>query len=336
MNLYGGNVSEFNDLMKMLDVSDFNSTQIMEKAEEVVSTIFSPDVVTEPSYEILPNLPTNYEPFNIDTFIKELYQKSSVRNQLYKEAVQNISAYDISSGCIREVIYKLANTPVESFADKWLPILMRSTIGTAIHEFIQNNSNQFTEREVSLKIPSIRFSGRLDNLIGPTNLIEIKSCPYSDYEKIITTRKPRVSDFYQSMTYKYILENHLDEAKDPKISIRKGTAKPKFDKYDIKTVQFIYVAHDVTATDVDSFGEILQRIKDLKRLLNSKSNSFFFITTMVVDVTNEIATPFLQYVDNKIKAINNYMDKQQLPPLTDPYVDTKACFFCIYYKLCKQ
>lgn len=325
-------MTEFNDLMKMLDVSGIDSAKIA--AEEALADTVLEVNPQEAQIEILPTLPTSYEPFNIDTFIKELYERSSVRNQLYRESIQNISAYDISSGCIREIIYKLANTPVESFADKWLPILMRSTIGTAIHEFIQNNTNQFTEREVSLKIPSIRFSGRLDNLIGPNNLIEIKSCPYSDYEKIITTRKPRVSDFYQSVTYKYILENHLEEARDPKIEIRKGTVKPKFDKYEIKTVQFIYVAHDVTATDVDSFAEILERIKQLKRLLNSKSNSFFFITTMVVDLTNGVAAPFMEYVSNKIKAINHYMDIQQLPNMDDPYIDKKSCFFCLYKRIC--
>lgn len=332
-------MSEFNDLIKMLDVSEMKSTQLINPIDEILpQLVFQQEVQTEASnessYEILPNLPVDYDLFNVETFTKELYEKSAIKNQLYKEAVQNISAYDISSGCIREVVYKLMNTPVESFADAWLPILMRSTIGTAIHDFIQNNTNQFTEREVSLKIPSIRFSGRLDNLIGPNNLIEIKSCPYSDYEKIIKTRKPRVNDFYQAMTYKYILENYLAEAKDPKIKVRKGTQKPKFDKYEINTVQFIYVAHDVTATDVDSFAEILERIKQLKRLLNSKSNSFFFITTMSVGTTNEIAKPFLDYVQHKIKSINDYMDKQQLPPLDDVYVDTKKCFFCTYRRIC--
>jgi len=174
----------------------------------------------------------------------------------------------------------------------------------------------------------------LDNLIGPNNLIEIKSCPYSDYEKIITTRKPRVSDFYQSMAYKYILENHLAEAKDPQIKIRKGSSKPRFDIYDIKTVQFIYIAHDVTATDVDSFEEILERIKQLKRLLNSKSNSFFFITTLVVSVDNGISDPYIDYVRNKIKTINHYMDTNTLPDKTDPYIDKKACHFCLYSELC--
>ena len=73
---------------------------------------------------------------------------------------------------------------------------------------------------------------------------------------------------------------------------------------------------------------------DLKRLLNSKSNSFFFITTMVVSVDNGIATPFLEYVRNKIIAINDYMNKQLLPDFSDPYVDKKACFFCTYSRIC--
>lgn len=323
-------MSEFNDLNKMLEIDNFISAN----TEEIIRDIIPNEVFPQETQpEILPDQ-NCFSPFNIDVFMKELYEKSAVKNQLYREAVQNISAYDISSGCIRGVVYKLNNTPVESFADKWLPILMRSAIGTAIHDFVQNNTKQFTEREVSVKVPSIRFSGRLDNLIGPEVLVEIKSCPYSDYEKIITTRKPRVSDFYQSMTYKYILENHLIEARDPKIRVRRGTKKPRYDKYDIKTIQFIYIAHDVTATDVDSFDEILERIKQLKRLLNSKSNSFFFITTMVVDVTNDIATPFIDYVDKKIKAINQYLNTNTIPDKNDPYIDKKSCFFCMYNRMC--
>jgi len=327
-------VSEFNDLIKLLNSSEINSAKVINS--EQLNPIFFPQKPEETvSYEIAPNLPTNYEPFNIDSFIKELYDKSFIKNQLYRETVQNINAYDVSSGCIREIVYKLNNTPVESFADKWLPILMRSIIGTSIHEFIQNNTSQFTEREVSLKIPSKRFSGRLDNLIGQNILVEIKSCSYSDYKKIITTKKPRVNDFYQTMVYKYIIENHLEEARDLSIPIREGTFKPRFDSYDIQTVQFIYVAHDVTATDVDSFAEILERIKDLKRVLNSKSNSFFFITTMVIDVTNGVATPYINYIKNKLDVINYYLDTKTLPGADDPYIEKSKCFFCLYRNLCE-
>lgn len=324
-------MSDFNDLMKMIEPSGDVGTSETNNSAPIV---FPQDVLNEPSFEVISNLPMNYEPFNIDTFTKELYEKSAVKNQLYRDFAQNINAYDISSGCIREIIYKLNNTPVESFADKWLPILMRSTIGNAVHEFVQNNTNQFTEREVSLKIPSIKFSVRLDNLIGPSILVEIKSCTYADYEKIITTRKPRVADFYQAMTYKYVLENHLKEAKDPSIKVRKGTLKPKLDLYDIKTIQFIYVAHDITATDVDTFAEVLERIKELKRVLNSKSNSFFFMTTMVVDVTNGVATPYIEYVESKIKAINYYVDNNTIPDKDDTYIDRSKCYFCLYNRMC--
>lgn len=313
-------MSQLNDLIKMLDVSGTTNEEVSQNDIQI---------------ETLPAIPPNSELFDINVFVKELGERSSTKNRLYREAVQNISAYDISSGCIREIVYKLTNTPVESFADSWLPVLMRSTIGTAIHEFIQNNTNQFTEREISLKIPSIRFSGRLDNLIGVNNLVEIKSCPYSDYINIVKNRKPRVKDFYQAMIYKYIIENYLEEAKDPKIKIRDGSSKPKFDKYDIDTIQFIYVAHDVISADIDSFAEMLGQIKQLKQTFNSKSNNFFFMTTIVNNITDDIAAPFLEYVKNKISAINYYLDKQQLPDLTDSYIDTKQCFFCLYKRLCR-
>ena len=55
---------------------------------------------------------------------------------------------------------------------------------------------------------------------------------------------------------------------------------------------------------------------------------------MVVSVDNGIATPFLEYVRNKIIAINDYMNKQLLPDFSDPYVDKKACFFCTYFRIC--
>lgn len=321
-------MSEFNDLLKMIPVTKQVNNEIVEFSEENSNQPI--EQINTPTFEEMPQISINYEPFNIDTFNKELFEKSSTKNQLYRDVVQNISAYDISSGCIRDIFYKLTNTPVKSFADKWLPILMRSTIGTAIHEFIQSNTNQFTEKEVSLKIPSIKFSGRLDNLIGPNILVEIKSCTYSDYEKIITTRKPRVSDFYQTMVYKYILEKYLSEARDPKIKVRKGTSKPKLDKYDIQTIQFIYIAHDITATDVESFNEVLDRIKKLKKLLNSKSNTFFFMTTMTVNTINDIAEKYLDFVESKIKYINYYIDNNIIPPANDPFIDKSACFFCLY------
>jgi len=80
------------------------------------------------------------------------------------------------------------------------------------------------------------------------------------------------------------------------------------------------------ATDVESFGEILNKIKELKRLLNSKSNSFFFMTTLVIDTINDVAEKYLEYVENKIKYINYYIDNNIIPPADDPFIDKSACF----------
>ena len=59
-------MSEFNDLMRMLDVSGVTPVQVNNDNTESLPTpiVFSPEVPTEGSYEILPELPTNYQPFN--------------------------------------------------------------------------------------------------------------------------------------------------------------------------------------------------------------------------------------------------------------------------------
>jgi len=315
-----------------------NLMEMIETPQDIIEDIIerekSSEIVDCPSYEIVtPNIPQSYSLFDIDKFTKELYDKSAAKNQAYREIVQNINAYDLAKNCIRDIVYKLLNTPVESFADKWLPILLRSTLGNAIHNFIQDNSNQFTEREVSIKVPSKRMSVRLDNLIGPNILVEIKSLPYLEYEKIIRTCKPRLADFYQGVTYKYLLENHLEEAKNSGGKGKTRTDPPALDKYDIQQIQFIYVAHDVTANDVESLAEILERIKQLKRLLKSKSNTFFFITTLSIDVTNNVADPYINHIKNKLERINYYLDNNKIPPDDDKYME-KECFFCLYKKLC--
>jgi len=324
-------------------LTDFNNLiEMLELPQEVVEDVIENEqlIIMEEQKDHLNIIRSNvevYEPFNIEIFTKELHERSSIKNQLYREATQNINAYDLATNCIRDIVYKLLNTPVESFADKWLPILLRSTLGTAIHNFIQDNSDQFTEREISLKIPSKRVSIRLDNLIGSNILVEIKSLPYSEYEKIIRSCRPRIGDFYQTMAYKYFLENFLDEIKSYGSEVIKSGKKinlPLLDKYDIQKVQFIYVAHDVTATDVESFDEIIERIRQLKKLLNSKSNTFFFITTLVVDVTNNIADPYIDYIRKKLDRINYYLDNGKIPGDDDEFVDKKKCFFCLYKKLC--
>jgi CRISPR/Cas system-associated exonuclease Cas4 (RecB family) len=271
-------------------------------------------------------------PFNVDLFAKEVWKKSDEKGRTYSKLTQNISGYDIAHNCIAMVVYKLLNTPIKSFASKWLPIMMRGVIGTAIHDFIQGTSNQFTELEPTLKVPSIRYSGRLDALIGNNILVEIKSCTYSDYSKIIKKQKPRNEDFYQCMTYKYILENHLNEAKTA--DVKRRTQPPALDVYDIDTIQLIYIAHDLSASDVEDFGLMLKKIKQIKKTLNSKSNSFFFMTTLTINLTEEISKPYIDFVHDKINRINWYVKNNKIPGSDDPYVN-KKCFFCLYKDICQ-
>ena len=43
-------------------------------------------------------------------------QKSDNKGRAYAQLTQNISGYDIASKCIADVVFKLQNTPVKSFA----------------------------------------------------------------------------------------------------------------------------------------------------------------------------------------------------------------------------
>ena len=106
----------------------------------------------------------NHDIFNISLFEEELRKRSELKNRSYLTTSTNISAYDIAHNCIMQTIKKLLNHPIESYSDTWLPVMMKQVIGDAIHEFIQS-SNQFTEGEVSIKVPTIKFSGRIDNII---------------------------------------------------------------------------------------------------------------------------------------------------------------------------
>lgn len=273
------------------------------------------------------------DPFDVKKFIDELAERSEAKNKAYSELAQSINAYAISSDCISNVVKRILGYPVKSFGQVWLPVLLRSTIGTAIHEFIQGYSNQFTEIERTVKIPSIRFSGRLDGLIGRNVMCEIKSVTHKDYKDILNTQKPRTEDFYQAMTYKYVLENYLDEIKNPGAAIR--TPPPALDKYEIDTIQLIYVAHDISASDCENFGQAIQLMKEVKQKLNSKFNQFYFITTVVLKLDTFDPQPYLDYIRRKIDAINYYVDNNKLPGIDDEFVDTKKCFFCLYRPTCE-
>jgi len=331
-------VSEFKDMINIINGSEESNKSLASKASNVeIQTYILPAEQTDEqpptfNYDLVDDNQRALSPFDVELFTKEVARKSDSKGRAYSHLTQNISGYDIASKCIADVVFKLQNTPVESFASKWLPIAMRGTIGTAIHDFIQGTSDQFTELEPSLKIPSIRFSGRLDGLIGNNVLVEIKSCTYADYAKIIKSRSPRMADFYQVMTYKYILENYLHEAQTA--NVKRRTQPPVLSKYDIDTVQFIYVCHEILASDIEDFGEMLKNIKQIKKTLNSRSNSFFFITALTVKLTPEISKPYIEFVQDKIRRINWYIDNNKQPTSDEPYINKKGCFFCLYDRIC--
>lgn len=271
--------------------------------------------------------------FDIDTFVSDLAQTSEEKNRKARFYSNSINSYDIAHNCIREVLFKLQNQPVDNYQDVWLPIMMRAVLGNAVHDFIQTNSKQFTEVEVSIKVPSIRASVRPDALINNNVLCEIKTCTYDDYSKILRTRKPRDADFYQTVYNKYLIENHLAEAQ-----AQQGTrsAPPKLSSYALTHIQLIYVAHDIISADCKSISESIQVAKEIKKLLNSKYNKFHYITTITLDLSKFDIKPYEDYIVGKMNAINYYMDNQTIPPIDNPYISSKSCHFCIYKKVCSQ
>jgi len=271
------------------------------------------------------------KPFDVQHFCEEVRKKSEDDNKIYTHYASNISGYSIAAECIGTTVAKILNYPVKSFSHKWLPITMRASIGKAVHDAIQENTLQFTEQERSMKVPSIRTSVRLDGLISNNVLVEIKSCTYSDYRKILKSQTPRTPDFYQVMFYKYILENYLDECKK---QTNTRTLPPQLDEYNIDTLQFIYVAHDVISSDAETFSECMKIVKDVKTLLKSKHNQFFYITSVVLDVNQFDISPYIDFIKRKIEKINWYIDHNKFPTDDDEFVDKTKCYFCLYSGTC--
>lgn len=274
--------------------------------------------------------------FDITEFERELFVNSANNNREQQQYSTSVNAYDLM-GCIRAALFKYFKIPVKSFANKWLPILMRSSIGRAIHSFIQKNTQQFTETEVYVKVPSLHFSGRVDAVINNDVLVEIKSCTYTDYKTIINSKRPRVKDFYQTVIYKYFLENYCDEIKKycKNRKIVYGNV-PKQDKYDFVNIQYIYVAHDIVSADASSISEALKVMKEVKRQLNSKYNRFFFITSLVINSQNDIIKDALLHVVDRIKEFNSFIEANKIPPLDHKYVNKSDCYFCIYKDVCER
>jgi len=305
-------------------MSDYNS---------LLSNVFNTSS-SKPIEEVKPIISNNTPIlFTINDFLNNVTAKSLEKNQNMFDHSLNISAYDLAKNCIKEVVLRLLKYPIEITADNWLPLLFRATLGSAIHEFVQQNF-PFTETEVSMKVPSLRTSVRIDCLLNDDILVEIKSLPFKDYETVIKSNKPRRDDFIQTIVYKYLLENYLEEIKSVDVS-QLRTKPPKLDKYNISKIQFIYVAHDLLCSDVNTISEAFEIVDNLKKLLNSKKNQFYFLSVLTIDLNTCDISPFINFIYDKITKINYYVSNNIIPSSDDPYISNN-CYFCRYNKLCKN
>lgn len=293
-----------------------------EKPEQIETTV----IVQEQDEEQI-----NF--FNVLDFQEELRKKTAEKNKSYHFYSENITAYDLAGGCIRSTYYRIKNIPCKNYSDNWLPVHLRSTLGTAVHDFIQGYTNVFTETEVALKVPSKRISARIDALIGKHVLCEIKSCGYTDFSDIIKKNQPRTKDFYQAIVYKYLLENHLQEIKEQQTKVGNPPVK---NKYDIKYIQFIYICHELISGESDSLSEAVKYAKNLKQVLNSKKNNFWFIHTVNLDLSTFDTKQYEDIIKDKAEEILKFLTLSETPPLSNKYIDTKQCFFCLHKDTCKR
>jgi hypothetical protein len=268
--------------------------------------------------------------FDVNEFVQEMAVSSHDKNKQMYEYQENLNAYDLASNCSRQIVLKILNYPVESYKDSWLPLKFRAALGTTVHNFIQDNCSVFTEKEVSIKVPSIKTSVRLDALISDNVLCEIKSCTFSDYETVLRTRTPRDADFYQSVFYRWLLHNHLKEAKQ---QIDTRTSPPNLDNYNIRYIQLIYVAHDLLSSDINSISEAKATMLKIKKMLRSRFNQFYFITALTLDLNVINIDQYETYIVGKLYHILSHLKNKTIPPLDDPYIKNN-CFFCPYKNIC--
>lgn len=271
--------------------------------------------------------------FTVETFKQTLKINSAHSNKHFIDNSERLNAYDIVHSCIRNPIFRLLGTPIPDYSDNWLPVKLRSSFGTACHNFLQTNSTCFTEKEIYLRVPSINISVKIDCLTGLNTLVEIKTCSYSDYSKILKTNHARTEDFYQALLYRYLLEHHIDEAKNQDIDLNKYNL-PKHDKYTINTIQMIYVCHELFSSDYSSLDQAVQESKVLKQQLKSKYNTMWFIKAINYDVANSKFDHHVNMIKEKIDESNKFLQSKTIPPMNHKYVDVKKCFFCLYKTHC--
>lgn len=277
---------------------------------------------------------THSKLFDVDDFIIDLRKYSYDSNKKFIDNSERLNAYDLAHSCIRTGIFRVLNYPIKNYANNWLPIVLRGIMGTSAHELIQSVSKTFTEKEVYLRIPSRKISVKIDCLINTDVLVEIKTCPYTEYDKILKTGHARIGDFLQAILYKYLLETHIEESKKQELP-KDRYFLPKFDKYDIKMIQMIYICNDLFSSESD-LDTSVKYAKDLRKKLNSKYNTMWFIKSINYDLSKINIKTHISMLKEKLDVANQYLDEQKVPPMTNKFVDKKKCFFCLYKTVCNK
>lgn len=279
---------------------------------------------------------TTRKSFTLEDFKNDLINLTENKNfNQINNSSNRLNAYDIVHSCIRAVLFKMLKYEITSYKDVWLPLTLRHIIGTSCHNFIQNTSKTFTEKEVYLRIPSKNISVKIDCIINNNIIVEIKSCNYKDYEQIFKKKEARTEDLHQALLYKYLLENFLEESKSQKLESNKQYNIPKFDKYNIDKIQLIYICHELLAAD-SSIEDSINFANELKNKLNSKYNDFWFINIIDYDLTKNDYSVIINYISNKLDIINEFLNKKEIPEMSNKYVDKKKCYFCLYKSICEK
>jgi hypothetical protein len=111
--------------------------------------------------------------------------------------------------------------------------------------------------------------------------------------------------------------------------------KPKLSKYNVDKLQFLYIAHDIVSSQAETYAEMLECVKSVKKVLNSRQNPFFFITTVIVDLDEETCNKMDEFIKGKFEDIHHYLRTETNPDDTSRYVNKKNCYFCPYKSICK-
>jgi len=178
---------------------------------------------------------------------------------------------------------------------------------------------------------------RLDAMINDDTIVEIKSCSYADYSKIMRTRSPRTGDFYQVVFYRWLLQNHLAEIKQQKPT--HGGTLPSLPNYDnVKNIVLLYVCHELIAgDDNESMAEAVKFGTNLRRYAKKENpgpNDFWFILPLTIKTDDIDIAGYEKHLTDKLDAILEHYYAKKIPDMSNPYVDTSKCFFCGFKSIC--